>query len=172
MSVLCRHHRRDRDTARPRRHWRRPPVGPGRDAHRGGADRRREPLEPRHATFARIVERKDADDPQPIDQVVVTWFAAPHSYTGEDVVEISGHGSPVLLRRIVELAIAAGARLAEPGEFTLRAYLNGRLDLVQAEAVADLVDAVTPLQARAAMDQLEGTLTTAIGRIDADALRS
>ena len=101
-----------------------------------------------------------------------TWFAAPHSYTGDDVVEISAHGSPVLLQRIVELAMHAGARLAEPGEFTLRAYLNGRIDLVQAEAVADLVDAVTPLQARAAMDQLEGTLTAAIGRIDARAVRS
>src|SRR4029434_10908878 len=100
-------------------------------------------------------------------QVVATWFAAPHSYTGEDVVEISGHGSPVLLAHVVELAISQGARLAEPGEFTFRAYLNERLDLPQAEAVADLVDAVTPLQARAAMDQLEGTLTAAIGRVDA-----
>src|SRR4029434_3356075 len=100
-------------------------------------------------------------------QVVATWFAAPHSYTGEDVVEISGHGSPVLLAHVVELAISQGARLAEPGELPFRAYLNERLDLPQAEAVADLVDAVTPLQARAAMDQLEGTLTAAIARIDA-----
>ena len=93
----------------------------------------------------------------------MTWFAAPHSYTGEDVVEISGaRQSRCCSQRIVELAMQAGARLAEPGEFTLRAYLNGRIDLVQAEAVADLVDAVTPLQARAAMDQLEGTLTAAI----------
>jgi tRNA modification GTPase len=99
--------------------------------------------------------------------VVVTLFAGPHSYTGEDVIEISGHGSPLLLQRVVELAVAAGARLAEPGEFTLRAYLNERIDLVQAEAVADLVEAVTPLQARVAMDQLEGTLTGAIARIDA-----
>jgi tRNA modification GTPase len=133
-------------------------------------------LEPRHATFARI--RETVDDPasdaavvlqaggQTIDHVVVTYFPHPHSYTGEDVVEISGHGSPLLLRRIVEGAMAAGARLAEPGEFTLRAYLNERLDLVQAEAVADLIDAVTPLQARVAMDQLEGTLTGAIGRLD------
>jgi len=102
-----------------------------------------------------------------VDQVVVTFFAAPRSYTGEDVVEVSGHGSPLLLQEVVTLAMRHGARLAEPGEFTLRGYLNGRLDLVQAEAVADLVDAVTPLQARAAMDQLEGTLTGAIGRIDA-----
>jgi tRNA modification GTPase len=128
---------------------------------------RDEPLVPRHATFARIVAREPAATRRPVDQVVVTWFQGPHSYTGDDVVEISGHGSPVLLQRVVELAMHAGARLAEPGEFTLRAYLNGRIDLVQAEAVADLVDAVTPLQARAAMDQLEGTLTTAIGRMDA-----
>jgi len=126
----------------------------------------RTPLLPRHATFARIVEPAGSAS-RAIDQVVLTRFEAPHSYTGEDVVEISGHGSPVLLARIVELARQAGARLAEPGEFTLRAYLNGRMDLVQAEAVADLVDAVTPTQARAAMDQLEGTLTTRIARIDA-----
>ena len=126
--------------------------------------RRDEPLVPRQATFARVFE-PDVDGP--LDHVVATWFEAPHSYTGQDVVELSGHGSPVLLGRIVELAISGGARLAEPGEFTLRAYLNGRLDLAQAEAVADLVNAVTPLQARAAMDQLEGTLTSVIAGIDA-----
>jgi len=128
---------------------------------------RAEPFEPRRATFAKIVEADAGVRSRALDQVVVTWFQAPHSYTGDDVVEISGHGSPVLLQRIVELAMQSGARLAEPGEFTLRGYLNGRIDLVQAEAVADLVDAVTPLQARAAMDQLEGTLTARIGRIDA-----
>jgi tRNA modification GTPase len=100
------------------------------------------------------------------DQVVVTLFAKPHSYTGDEVVEISGHGSPVVLQSIVQAAMAGGARLAEPGEFTLRAFLNGKLDLIQAEAVADLVDAVTPLQARAAFDQLEGTLTTSIQAIE------
>ncbi len=103
-----------------------------------------------------------------IDEVVATYFPAPHSYTAEDVVEIAVHGSVTLLREIVQGAIVAGARLAEPGEFTLRAFLNGRLDLVQAEAVADLVDAVTPLQARVAFDQLEGTLTRAIGALDHD----
>jgi small GTP-binding protein len=82
-------------------------------------------------------------------------------------VEISAHGSPAVLREIVRAAIAAGARLAEPGEFTFRAYLGGRIDLVQAEAVGDLVDAVTPLQARVAFDQLEGTLTRAIAALDA-----
>jgi tRNA modification GTPase len=124
------------------------------------------PFEPRRATFARIVETASEDPPRAVDQVVVTWFAAPNSYTGDDVVEISGHGSPLLLARIVDLAMRAGARLAEPGEFTFRAYLNNRLDLVQAEAIADIVDAVTPIQARAAMDQLEGTLTRTIGDID------
>jgi tRNA modification GTPase len=101
-----------------------------------------------------------------VDQVIVTYFPAPASYTGDDVVELSAHGSPVVLRMLVEAAVDAGARLAQPGEFTLRAYLNGRIDLVQAEAVADLVDAVTPLQARAAFDQLQGTLTSAILEID------
>jgi tRNA modification GTPase len=138
--------------------------GPGARAIAARLLRRDEPLSSRQATFARVFE-PEAD--RPIDQVVATWFEAPHSYTGQDVVELSGHGSPMLLGRIVELATGEGARLAEPGEFTLRAYLNGRLDLAQAEAVADLVNAVTPLQARAAMDQLEGTLTSAIGAIDA-----
>jgi tRNA modification GTPase len=128
---------------------------------------RTHPFERRHATVARILDLRTSADAGAIDQVVVTWFAAPHSYTGEDVVEISGHGSPFLLQRIVEIAVAAGARLAEPGEFTLRAYLNGRVDLIQSESVADLVNAVTPLQARTAMDQLEGTLTSEIARIDA-----
>jgi tRNA modification GTPase len=118
-------------------------------------------FEPRHATFARLSVSSGARD-----QVIVTYFEAPHSYTGEDVVEISAHGSPMLLRGIVEAAMAQGARLAEPGEFTFRAFLRQRIDLVQAEAVRDLVDAVTPLQARAAYDQLEGTLTSHIHEID------
>ena len=114
-------------------------------------------FEPRHATFTTFANQ---------DQVVVTFFPAPHSYTGESVVELSAHGSPVVLNAIVRAAIEAGARLAEPGEFTLRAFLNNKIDLIQAEAVADLVDAVTPLQARAAFDQLEGTLTSTIGEIE------
>ena len=120
----------------------------------------RDDFQPRHATLVRI-----AGD-ETFDRAVVTWFRAPSSYTGEDVVEISAHGSPVLLQSIVSRAMRAGARLAEPGEFTLRAYLSGRLDLVQAEAVNDLINAVTPLQARSAFDQLEGTLTERIRRVD------
>lgn len=119
-------------------------------------------FEPRHATLTRI----DVDG-RAIDRAVVTFFPGPHSYTGEDVLEVSAHGSPVLLREIVHAAMQAGARLAEPGEFTFRAFVRGRLDLVQAEAVQDLVEAVTPLQARAAFDQLEGTLTSHIREIDA-----
>jgi tRNA modification GTPase len=119
------------------------------------------PLEPRRATFGRICSGNQA-----VDHAVVTFFPSPHSYTGEDVVEISAHGSPVVLRSIVVAAAGAGARLAEAGEFTLRAFLNSRLDLPQAEAVADLIDAVTPLQARTAFDQLEGTLTSRIAEID------
>ena len=122
-----------------------------------------QPLEPRHATLGRAVDHLGS----PIDEVVATSFPAPHSYTGQHVVELSGHGNPVLLDRLVAAAVAAGARLAEPGEFTLRAFLHGKVDLAQADAVADLVDAVPPLQARAAFDQLEGTLTRAIAAIDA-----
>jgi tRNA modification GTPase len=94
-----------------------------------------------------------------IDEVVVTYFARPHSYTTDDVVEIAAHGSPVVLRHIVELCVAAGARLAEPGEFTMRAFLNGRIDLTQAEAVRDLIDSQTLYQAKIAAQQLEGALS-------------
>jgi tRNA modification GTPase len=117
-------------------------------------------FEPRRATLTRIAHGSVADE------VIVTTFAGPASYTGEDVAEISAHGSPVILNAITAAAMHAGARLAAPGEFTLRAYLHGRVDLIQAEAVRDLVEAVTPLQARAAFDQLDGTLTSRIREID------
>ena len=94
-----------------------------------------------------------------IDEVVVTFFQKPHSYTTDDIIEISAHGSPVVLRHIVELALARGARLAEPGEFTMRAFLNGRLDLAQAEAVRDLIDSQTLFQAKVAAQQLDGSLS-------------
>jgi tRNA modification GTPase len=94
-----------------------------------------------------------------IDEVVVTYFAKPHSYTTDDILEISAHGSPVVLRHIVELCVAGGARLAEPGEFTMRAFLNGRIDLTQAEAVRDLIDSQTLYQAKVAAQQLDGALS-------------
>jgi tRNA modification GTPase len=126
---------------------------------------RRGPLRPRVATFARIKSTNGAGNAH-LDEVVATWFPRPKSYTGEDLVEIGAHGNPVILGAIVNAATSCGARLAQPGEFTLRAFLNGRLDLIQAEAVADLIQAATPLQARIAFDQLEGTLTGVIARID------
>jgi len=129
-------------------------------------------LDPGRAVFGELVEPADehvgtaapgcpalrgaADR---IDEVVVTYFAKPHSYTTDDIVEISAHGSPVVLRHVVELAMARGARLAEPGEFTMRAFLNGRIDLTQAEAVRDLIDSQTLYQARIAAQQLEGALS-------------
>ncbi len=97
-----------------------------------------------------------------VDQVVVAYFGTPRSYTAEDLVEISCHGSPVVLRFCLERACAAGARLAEPGEFTLRAYLNGRIDLPQAEAVRDLIEATTLYQARVAAQQVEGSVSKRI----------
>ena len=96
---------------------------------------------------------------QRIDEVVVTYFAQPHSYTTDDIIEISAHGSPVVLRHVVELALARGARLAEPGEFTMRAFLNGRIDLTQAEAVRDLIESQTLFQAKVAAQQLDGALS-------------
>ncbi|HEV2397843.1 MAG TPA: tRNA uridine-5-carboxymethylaminomethyl(34) synthesis GTPase MnmE [Candidatus Sulfotelmatobacter sp.] len=97
-----------------------------------------------------------------IDEVVVTYFAKPHSYTTDDIVEISAHGSPVVLRHMVEMCVAAGARLSEPGEFTMRAFLNGRIDLTQAEAVRDLIDSQTLYQAKVAAQQLAGSLSRRI----------
>jgi tRNA modification GTPase len=122
----------------------------------------------RRATFATLRARDDRSSVR--DEIVATFFPGPRSYTGEDVIELSAHGSPVVLDAIVRGAIDAGARLARPGEFTFRAFLNGRIDLAQAEAVADLIDAATPLQARVAFDQLEGSLTSCIGRLDAQLL--
>jgi len=129
-------------------------------------------LEPRQAVFGELIEPADESvrtsapgNPAAqsaasrIDEVVVTYFAKPHSYTTDDIVEISTHGSPVILRHVVELAMARGARLAEPGEFTMRAFLNGRIDLTQAEAVRDLIESQTLYQAKIAAQQLEGALS-------------
>jgi tRNA modification GTPase len=112
--------------------------------------RLKSPLESWCATYGELPD---------IDQVVVTYFAAPRSYTAEDVIEISCHGAPVILRHALERACDAGARLAEPGEFTLRAYLNSRIDLPRAEAVRDLIEATTLYQARIAAQQVEGSVS-------------
>jgi tRNA modification GTPase len=113
-------------------------------------------LEPGRAHFGELIEPSTGER---IDEVVVTFFAKPHSYTTDDVVEISCHGSPVVLRHVVQMAMAQGARLAEPGEFTMRAFLNGRIDLTQAEAVRDLIESQTLYQAQVAARQLEGALS-------------
>ena len=96
---------------------------------------------------------------EPIDEALLTWFAAPNSYTGEDLVEIAAHGSPVVLEMLLRRAVDLGARLAEPGEFTQRAFLSGKLDLTQAEAVRDLIEAQTLTQARQAASQMGGALS-------------
>jgi tRNA modification GTPase len=135
--------------------------------------RLKSPLEAGRAAFGELVEPDTtsvnrgqvsrAGEPalhsRCIDEVVVTFFARPHSYTTDDIVEIAAHGSPVVLRHVGEMALVGGARLAEPGEFTLRAFLNGRIDLTQAEAVRDLIDSQTLFQAKVAAQQLEGALS-------------
>jgi len=110
-------------------------------------------FEPRHATLVSIVEPGSGEM---IDEAIVTYFKSPHTYTGEDVVEISCHGSPVLLRRIIDLCLHFDARMADPGEFTLRALSNSRLDLSQAEAIRDLIDSNSIAMTRQAVRQLRG----------------
>lgn len=104
----------------------------------------------------------DSDDGRFVDEVLVSWMAGPHSYTGEDVVEINTHGGNVVMRRILELVIGSGARIAEPGEFTKRGFLNGRIDLTQAEAVIDLINAKTARAARIASRHLSGDLRSRV----------
>ncbi|MDR3737367.1 MAG: tRNA uridine-5-carboxymethylaminomethyl(34) synthesis GTPase MnmE [Acidobacteriaceae bacterium] len=116
--------------------------------------RLRHPLAAGHARFGTLLDAAGGT----LDEIVATLFAAPHAYTGEDVLEIAAHGAPVILEAIVQQCIAAGARLANPGEFTERAFLSGRIDLTQAEAVRDLIDAQTLHQARVAAQQMEGAL--------------
>ena len=99
---------------------------------------------------------------EPIDQGLALYFPAPHSYTGEDVLELHGHGGPVVMQTLLHACLEAGARLAEPGEFTRRAFLEGRLDLAQAEGVADLIDASSREAARSALRSLRGEFSAAI----------
>jgi tRNA modification GTPase len=122
-------------------------------------------LPPRVATLATFRDGAGAI----IDQGLALHFPAPQSYTGEHVVELHGHGGPAVLRLLLARCVELGARLAEPGEFTLRAFLNGKLDLAQAEGVADLIDAATTTAARAAARSLSGEFSRAI-RSEVDAL--
>jgi len=109
-----------------------------------------------HLTYARVVEPTTQEV---LDDVLVAFMRAPHTYTREDVVEIQGHGGPLVLRRILRAVLTQGARMAQPGEFTLRAFLNGRIDLARAEAVMDLIGAQTEAGQRLAVQQLRGRLS-------------
>ena len=132
-------------------------------------------FEPRRATFVRIAaeaegggrsRERESGGVVIRDEAVMTWYSAPASATGQDVVEVSVHGSTVVSAAVISSAVRAGARLAEPGEFTLRAFLNGKLDLTRAEAIRDLVAATTARQAEAAFDQLRGSLAERIQGIE------
>lgn len=112
----------------------------------------------RHASLSKFLDKNGCA----IDQGIVLYFPSPHSYTGEDVLELQGHGGPAVMNLLLSCCISAGARLAQPGEFTLRAFLNGKLDLAQAESVADIIDASTIEAARCAMRSLQGEFSAAI----------
>lgn len=120
-----------------------------------------------HASFGRMVSPSG----ETIDESVVTLFRSPHSYTGEDVVEISCHGSRYIIERILEVLIEKGCRQALPGEFTQRAYLNGRMDLSQAEAVADLIASTNSATHKMAMSQLRGHFSDSLGQLREQMLR-
>jgi tRNA modification GTPase len=121
-----------------------------------------QPLDPGRARLAEVL---DESTDQQIDEAMVTLFAAPHSYTGDDLIEVAAHGSPVVLDLLLRRCLALGARLAEPGEFTQRAFLAGKLDLTQAEAVRDLIEAQTLTQARQAASQMGGALSRRVAPI-------
>ncbi len=118
---------------------------------------------PRHATYATFRDARG----EALDRGIALYFPAPHSYTGEPVLELQGHGGPVVVQEVLAACLDAGARLAEPGEFTRRAFLEGRIDLAQAEAVADLIDAASREAARSAMRSLSGEFSAAIERLRA-----
>ena len=148
--------------------------GPGTASIAGQLVRLRQPLEHGRARLADVLDGDAGDagsseagrgDFGRIDEALVTWFAAPNSYTGEDVAEIAAHGSPVVLELLLRRALDLGARLAEPGEFTQRAFLAGRIDLTQAEAVRDLIEAQTLTQARQAASQMGGALSRRVGPV-------
>lgn len=117
---------------------------------------------PRYATLADF----KADDGATVDNGILLFFPNPHSFTGEDVLELQGHGGPVVMQMLLARCLDLGARLAEPGEFSRRAFLNGKMDLAQAEAVADLIDAATASAARSAVRSLQGEFSRAIGELN------
>ncbi|HAU1152021.1 TPA: tRNA uridine-5-carboxymethylaminomethyl(34) synthesis GTPase MnmE [Legionella pneumophila] len=119
-------------------------------------------LQPRFATFCSFYKASN----EVLDQGLILYFKGPHSFTGEDVVEIQAHGSPVVLDLLVKESIAAGARLARPGEFSERAFLNDKIDLIQAEAIADLIQASSDTAARMALKSLQGDFSKKINQLN------
>ncbi|HYR26924.1 MAG TPA: tRNA uridine-5-carboxymethylaminomethyl(34) synthesis GTPase MnmE, partial [Thermoanaerobaculia bacterium] len=109
----------------------------------------------RHAALVRL----------PFDECIAVRYEAPHSFTGNDLVELTLHGNPLLVEQVIAKCVELGARMAEPGEFTERAVLNGKMDLVQAESIADLINARTALQAKLSLSNLEGVLSRKAGAI-------
>ncbi len=118
-------------------------------------------LQPRVATFARFIDADGA----PLDDGLALYFPAPHSFTGEHVLELHGHGGPVVQDMLLARVLELGARVAEPGEFSRRAFLNDKLDLAQAEAIADLIDSGSAQAARAALRSLEGEFSRRVHSI-------
>lgn len=130
-----------------------------RGLYRSASGRLREKWSPNRLYYGRIC---DPDSGRAIDEVLVSWMRAPHSFTRQDVVEINAHGGPVPLREILGLCLSQGARLAHEGEFTLRAFINGRIDLAQAEAVLDAIQSKSQAALRVAVGQLSGRLSTRV----------
>ncbi len=120
----------------------------------------------RYAYFSKFFDA----DRQVIDQGIALYYASPNSYTGEDVLELQGHGSPTIMNLLLSRCIEVGARLAQPGEFTLRAFLNGKLDLIQAESVADIINATTNQAAHSAVKSLQGVFSNKINELVASIL--
>ena len=136
----------------------------GPDAERIGRAVCGRDLEPRRATLCDFLDA----DANVVDRGIALWFVGPHSYTGEDVLELQGHGGPVVMQMLLDAVAGLGARLARPGEFSERAFLNERIDLAQAEAVADLIDSASRTAARGAMRALAGEFSAAVSQVASD----
>ena len=120
--------------------------------------------------FAGLKQLQNPRTGETIDEALITYFKVPHSFTGEDIIEISCHGSPVLLRQVIDICLSLDARMADPGEFTLRALANGRMNLAEAEAIRDLIDAQTTASARQAIRQMQGEFSKQLQPLKDDLL--
>lgn len=142
--------------------------GPGSLAIAGVlTDRNESVFNPRRSVLAKVIDPVSGET---LDEAVITYFKSPRSFTGEDVIELACHGSPVILRQVIDLCLKSGARMADPGEFSLRALANGRMNLSQAEAIRDLIDSQTVAAARQSVRQLEGELSNSLQPLKDDLL--